>query len=415
MRTLVIGKNNFPVYCWIHPGDIEEGALKQIENVASLSFVKKVAIMPDVHQGYGVPIGSIVACEGRVIPNAVGVDIGCGVRTEKIFSKKANLTKEDFKKITDKIYEEIPLGFNRWNNLSESEIFNRESKYDNLLRSVITLDHAVDLSDSLIIVKERKNAISQLGTLGGGNHFIEFQRDEESGDIYLTIHTGSRNLGKTVADYYNNLAKELPFEEGKDLDLASLDAESEEGKKYLAEADFCGSFAHLNRSSISRKIRAIVDEILPHKKHLSTLDYVLDTRHNFVHYRNIDGKGTLGFIHRKGAIFVPLGHAVIPGSQGSKTFIVSPQLRDKEIYFNSMAGASHGAGRKMGRGRAKRELDFDREVEILNSQDIVHKIKSKDDLDEATGAYKDIDEVMENQTELVYPIKTLIPLAVIKG
>ncbi len=383
----IIKTENIPIKMWLD--FIEEGALAQAKNLANHpAAFRHIAIMPDAHQGYGMPIGGVFAAVDSVIPNAVGVDIGCGMCAVK--TSLNSIGMDSLKKIIGKIRTVIPLGFNHHKTRQNPELMPRIS--DN-----------TPVSD-----REYKNALTQIGTLGGGNHFIEIQKGND-GWIWIMIHSGSRNIGKQVADYYNktaiNLNEKLKHPVSKDWQLSSLPVDSKEGSSYLNEMKFCVDFALANRKLMMERIKEIfTDEF----SDISFNEFI-NIAHNYASEEKHFGKKVM--IHRKGATSARSGETgIIPGSQGSKSFIVSG-LGNKESFMS----CSHGAGRKMGRKQAERELDLDKEKEKLDSLGILHSIRGKHDLDEASGAYKDISEVMNLQKDLVKIEIELSPLGVVKG
>lgn len=386
----VISTEKVPIKMWLD--DIENGALEQAKNLANLPFTfKHVAIMPDSHQGYGMPIGGVLATKGVVIPNAVGVDIGCGMSAVKTSITEVNI--DQLKVIMSKIRQLIPVGFNKHKEKQELELMPPISEA---------------FGNYNIVDREFGNAMHQLGTLGGGNHFIEIQKDTNK-HIWIMVHSGSRNLGKQVADHYNKIAinlNERYFSSiPKEWGLAFLPMDTSEGQAYLAEMYYCIAFAFANRKLIMDRVMDCLREILPK---FSVKD-CFNIAHN---YANLETHfGQFVYIHRKGATLAEEGTiGIIPGSQGSHSYIVKG--RGNKDSFNS---CSHGAGRKMGRKEAERTLNLNNEIEDLNRRGILHAIRNVNDLDEAPGAYKDISIVMENQKDLVDIVVELTPLAVIKG
>jgi len=259
------------------------------------------------------------------------------------------------------------------------------------------------------IVLERFNcALKQLGTLGGGNHFIEIQKDED-GYVWIMVHSGSRNLGKRVADYHNNVAKGLNemwyTKVEKEWDLAFLPIQTKEAKSYMKEMKFCLDYAFANRKLMMGRITEAIDEVLG----ATVYQEMINIHHNYATWENHYGKDVI--VHRKGATLAREGTiGIIPGSQGTASYIVKGKGNHES--FNS---CSHGAGRKMGRKAAIRGLDLKSEIMRLEEKGIIHSIRSEKDLDEASGAYKDIDIVMDEQKDLVEIVTKLEPLAVIKG
>lgn len=389
----VISTEKLPIKMWLN--DIEGGALEQAKNLANLPFAfKHIAIMPDSHQGYGMPIGGVLATKGVIIPNAVGVDIGCGMCAVK--TSLTELDTETLKTIMGEIRKVIPLGFNK------------HKEMQNELLMPIDVNEFFGEGKLPICYQEFENARRSLGTLGGGNHFIEIQKGSD-GHIWIMIHSGSRNLGKQVADHYNKLAIGLNKKWHSSVDtkqeLAFLPIESEEGQSYINEMNYRIDFALANRKLMMDRI---TDIFLTQFGKLE-IEPMINIAHNYARMENHFGENVM--VHRKGATLATEDTiGIIPGSQGTKSYIVKG--KGNEESFNS---CSHGAGRKMGRKEAERTLNLEEEVKILNDQGILHNIRGVKDLDEAPGAYKDIDIVMENQKDLVDILVELTPLGVIKG
>lgn len=393
MFTIDSGK--IPILIWLESlEDIESGALTQAKNLANLPFAyHHIAIMPDTHQGYGMPIGGVLASLDHVIPNAVGVDIGCGMCAVRTSLREKDLTQEKLKNLMSSIRANIPLGFNHHKS-------KQPEKY---------MPKVKDKEDQLKIVKSEYNsALKQIGTLGGGNHFIEIQKDDES-RIWLMIHSGSRNLGFKVAKHYNNVAKDIASREGNsqlmENELCSLRIDSEEAQNYLFEMNFCVDFALANRELMMERVKEGVMRIFESVG----FDEMINIAHNFASLETHYDKEV--WIHRKGATPAfkdQLG--IIPGSQGSKSYIVKGKGNPK-----SFKSCSHGAGRTMSRTKARKELDLKKEIKKMDKKGILHGIRGKKDLDEAPGAYKSIFKVMENQKDLVEVVRELSPICVIKA
>jgi tRNA-splicing ligase RtcB len=259
-----------------------------------------------------------------------------------------------------------------------------------------------------IVNREYNAALKQLGTLGGGNHFIEIQKGSD-GFIWIMIHSGSRNIGLKVANHYNKLAQGLNEKYfssvPKEVQLAFLPIDSEEAKEYMDEMRYCIDFALANRKLMMDRMIEAFTEVKGSFSH----DELINESHNFAAWEHHFNTNVL--VHRKGATRAYEGEfGMIPGSQGTKSYIVKG-LGNEE----SFRSCSHGAGRKMGRARAMKELDLEKEIAFLEKQGIIHGIRHKADLEEAAGAYKDIDVVMENQRDLVDIVVELQPLAVMKG
>jgi tRNA-splicing ligase RtcB len=378
----VIDTERIPIKMWIE--DIEDGALAQARNLANLSFAFKwVAIMPDSHQGYGMPIGGVMATDQVIVPNAVGVDIACGVRAVK--TSLTEIDTETMKTIMGKVREAIPTGFNHHKEAQPWGGF----------------DQAPDI---MVIQRELPSARKQLGTLGGGNHFIEIQRGDD-GHIWLMIHSGSRNFGLKTADDFHLRATRLCEKWLSDIphkDLAFLPMDTKEGSDYYKAMDYCLEFAKVNRALMMVRLCDIVAGVTG----AGLLD-VLDIHHNYAAFEHHYGKDVL--VHRKGATRARAGeYGIIPGSMGTASYIVRG-LGNPE----SFESCSHGAGRRMGRKEATRTLNLAEEQAKMAG--IIHGLRNVKDLDEAPGAYKDIDEVMAQQADLVEIEVKLTPLAVIKA
>ncbi|MCR4769895.1 MAG: RtcB family protein [Bacteroidaceae bacterium] len=384
--------NNHPVKIWTD--NVDEKAMEQIENLATLPFLfHHLAIMPDVHAGMGMPIGGVLACRDAVIPNAVGVDIGCGMCAVKTNWKVSDIPIEVLrKKIMRGIRERIPLGMNHHKRA-------QDEKY---------LPEGYDI-DKLEVVKLRQHSIRyEVGTLGGGNHFIELQKDEE-GTLWIMIHSGSRNLGKQVGDFYNKIAATLNERwysvVSPEIRLPFLPRETSEFGKYWNEMMYCIDFALCNRKLMMERI----EEVLADTLNGIEFEPMINIAHNYAAIENHFGQNVI--VHRKGATLAREGViGIIPGSQGTASYIVEGLGNP-----DSFCSCSHGAGRLMSRTMAIKTLDMRQEVEQLEAKGIVHAIRSQDDMQEASGAYKDIEEVIANEADLVKVKTRLLPVAVIKG
>jgi tRNA-splicing ligase RtcB (3'-phosphate/5'-hydroxy nucleic acid ligase) len=381
-------ENSLVIKSWCN--EPEEGAINQARNLAKLPFAfKQICLMPDTHQGYGMPIGGVMATKNVVVVNAIGVDIGCGMCAVK--TSLTNIPIDMLKKILGEIRKQIPVGFNK-HQLPQS------------------IDLMPGYGEGLMIVEEEfVNARKSLGTLGGGNHFIEIQKGSDD-HVWIMIHSGSRNLGKQVADYYNKKAVEINekyfSQVPKSWELAFLPLDSNEGQSYLAEMQYCVDFALANRTLMMERIVGVFNDILDIPQCQISFTNIA---HNYARMENHFGNNVL--VHRKGATSAKEGEVgIIPGSQGTASYIVKG-LGNPESFMS----CSHGAGRRMGRKEAQRTLVLEDEQKKLDDLGILHAIRGKDDLDEASGAYKEIEVVMQEQSDLVEPIVKLLPMAVIKG
>ncbi|MCW8966738.1 MAG: RtcB family protein [Candidatus Pacearchaeota archaeon] len=389
----IINTEKIPIKIWTDY--VEESAMEQAKHLANFPFAfHHVAVMPDVHTGFGMPIGGVLATERVVVPNAVGVDIGCGMCAVRTPLNIKDLSRDLLKKIMGNVRQNIPVGFKKHKKSKKSLILKKDLK---------------------VVSQELKVAEKQIGTLGGGNHFIEFQKDEV-GNVWIMVHSGSRNIGYKVANYYNDLAKklnkdyEVKIPESWDLDYLFID--SKEGQAYLDEMQYCVDFALENRKMIIEVVVGIVVEVCNRfdlkilKKEFGKM---INVAHNYARVEKHFGKRIV--VHRKGATSAKKGElGIIPGSQGSFSYIVKGKGNPES--FNS---CSHGAGRKMSRKGAQENLDLEEEKRKLEEKGILHGIRSKRDLDEASGAYKDINEVMKNQKDLIEIVERLEPVGVVKG
>ena len=384
--------NNCSVKIWT--GHVEESAMRQIENLTTLPFLfHHLAIMPDVHAGMGMPIGGVLACKDAVIPNAVGVDIGCGMCAVKTNWKVADIPTDVLRKqIMRGIRKRIPLGMDHHKEA-------QDEKY-------LPTGHDIDKME---IVKRRQVSITkEVGTLGGGNHFIELQKDETD-TLWIMIHSGSRNLGKLVGDYYNEKAKMLNERwysvVSPDIRLPFLPLRTDEFDAYWLEMKYCVDFALCNRKLMMERIEEVIKDAIPEIE----FEPMINIAHNYAAWENHYGQNII--VHRKGATLAREGViGIIPGSQGTASYIVEG-LGNPE----SFCSCSHGAGRTMSRTAAIRDLNLKEEVERLDALGIIHAIRNQDDMQEASGAYKDIETVIANEADLVKVKTRLLPVAVIKG
>lgn len=388
-RVMIINTDGkIPIKSWCN--NLENGAMEQAKNLSNLPFAfKHIALMPDTHQGYGMPIGGVMATTNVIVPNAVGVDIGCGMCAIK--SSLNDITESELKTVLSGI-REIPVGFNS----------HKEDQWWPGLESI---------PDISVVKSEIQKAKRQLGTLGGGNHFIEIQRGSD-GHIWIMIHSGSRAFGYAIAKEYNSIAQGLckkwysniPNFRGED-GLAFLPINSQEGAEYIEAMNYALDFARENRFHMLEHIK----EKFILEFHNIKFDEAINIHHNYAKLENHFGKNV--WVHRKGATSAyehQLG--IIPGSQGSKSYIVSGKGN-----IQSFKSCSHGAGRKMGRKEAQRTLSLEAELKILNDKGVLHALRGQKDLDEAPSAYKDIDIVINEQIDLINIKVELEPLAVVKG
>lgn len=391
--------HRIPIKSWCTT--VEANAMEQAINLANHpKTFGHVGLMPDCHLGYGMPIGGVVALEDAISPNMVGVDIGCGMMAIKTNLLAQGLDKAKIRAILERIKKAVPVGFRRhkekqlWQNFSENEAWLLNREWNS--------------------VKTWTIAQESLGTLGGGNHFIEIQQDDK-GFVWLMIHSGSRNLGTVIAEYYHKMALELNKQQGLELphdDLAFLPIDTDTGITYLNDMWFALDFAQENRHRIMERTKEAVDKLC-----LNVIfQGEINIHHNYAALEHHFGKDV--WVHRKGATSASDGKlGIIPGSMGTPSYIVCG--RGNHESFKS---CSHGAGRAMGRMAASRTLDKDQCDAAMDgivcdrwNKITRGKMKGKHDLGEAPGAYKDIDQVIEAQSDLVDVIHRLRPLGVVKG
>lgn len=384
--------NNRPVKIWA--SNVEETAMSQIENLTTLPFLfHHLAVMPDVHAGMGMPIGGVLACKDAVIPNAVGVDIGCGMCAVKTNWKVGEIPVSVIRKeIMKGIRERIPLGRDHHNDA-------QDEKY---------LPEGHDIDKLEVVKRRRQSILHEVGTLGGGNHFIELQKDEED-NLWIMIHSGSRNLGKQVGEYYNKIAATINARwhsvVSPELRLPFLARETKEFGMYWSEMKYCIDFAFCNRKLMMER----VEEVLADSLKGIEFEPMINIAHNYAAWEHHFGKNVI--VHRKGATLAREGViGIIPGSQGTASYIVEGLGNP-----DSFCSCSHGAGRVLSRSMAIKTLNMQQEVEQLEAKGIIHAIRSQSDMQEASGAYKDIEEVIANESDLVRVKTRLLPVAVIKG
>ncbi|MBD2460362.1 RtcB family protein [Oscillatoria sp. FACHB-1407] len=381
-----------PVLSWAdHPLGWEE--TQMAKNVASLPFVfKHVALMPDVHLGKGALVGSVVATKDALIPAAVGVDIGCGMCAVKTPFKATQLDGK-LKKIRSEVEALIPVGFNE-NKAADKTVSNWQG-----------WNHFKELHRGVQDLKGK--AMRQLGSLGGGNHFIEVCLDTED-QVWLMLHSGSRNIGNMLAQCHISTARELAKLSNTalpDPDLAYFVAQSPHFHAYWRDLQWAQDYARMNRDVMMARLMRVVEKHLAGGKPMKPLLQV-NCHHNYaekeVHF------GEEVYVTRKGAVRARQDdYGIIPGSMGAKSFIVKGK-GNAESYCS----CSHGAGRLMSRNKAKLHFTLD---DLIQQTQGVECRKDKGVLDEIPGAYKPIDQVMAQQTDLVEVVATLKQVLCVKG
>lgn len=390
--------DNLRVPVWVWTNDIDLKSTDQLRNVATLPFVfHHVAAMPDVHAGMGATIGSVIATKGAVIPAAVGVDVGCGMLAARTNLKKKELDTRDLGKLLNEITNRVPLGFAQ---RSKENIRADACKvFEEPLQAI--LDREPHILDAMV----KSDWRAQLGSLGSGNHFIEICFDEND-DVWVMLHTGSRGIGNIMASYFILKAKEEAKEnqvELPDINLASLTEGTELFKSYMMAVDWSLHYAWQNRQVILEDVLESLRTVRP-KTELT--GEVINCHHNYVARETHFGEEV--WVTRKGAIRAGLGEkGIISGSMGAHSFLV-----EGFGCKDSFESCSHGAGRKMSRTEAKNRFTVNDLKE--QTQNVVCR-KDARVIDEIPKAYKSIDKVMANQTDLVKVLHTLTQLMCVKG
>lgn len=385
-----------PVKIWADPSTIEDGALRQLRNVASLRWTRQVAVMPDVHYGKGATVGSVIAMEQAISPAAVGVDIGCGMSAVRS-SLTASQLPDSLSGVRSAIETAIPVGFAAHNRPVKPA--HGTGGWESFWNEFTGLHPGVQ--------RRELNARRQMGTLGGGNHFIELcleQGGPDAGRVWLTLHSGSRNIGKELAERHIEQARNLPHNQDlPDRDLAVFLTGSPEMAAYRHDLWWAQEYAARNRGTMLRLGLAAVEQALGRPV---TWDEPISCHHNYVAEEVHDGREVL--VTRKGAIRAARGDmGIIPGSMGTGSYIVRGLGNS-----DAMSSAAHGAGRRMSRGQAKRtftKADLARQTAGVNCR------KDAGVLDEIPGAYKDITEVMSRQADLVEVVHHLKQVICVKG
>ncbi|HQR72717.1 MAG TPA: RtcB family protein [Burkholderiaceae bacterium] len=394
------------VRAWTNGVEVEYDAVEQIKNIASLPVVAgHVAVMPDVHLGKGATVGSVIPTRAAIIPAAVGVDIGCGMCAVRT-SLTATDLPDSLSRLRTSIESMVPVGFNAHDKPLSTH-------HDGLFGMALKRK-GEDLHDRYVKLRimdrvgtfDHKRVWTQLGTLGGGNHFVEICLDE-SNDVWIMLHSGSRNVGKTIGttaigmarDEAVRLERHLP-----DRDLAWLDEGTQAFDEYVEGLRWAQDYAAHNRSlmlhAVLKALRAEVG------REIGTAEHAVNCHHNYASVE--DHFGGKVWITRKGAVCARAGElGIIPGSMGARSFIV----RGKG-HAESYCSCSHGAGRRMSRGAAKRSFSLD---DLREQTAGVECRKDEAVLDEIPGAYKDIDAVMAAQSDLVDVMHTLKQVMCIKG
>ncbi|MFE0451022.1 RtcB family protein [Streptomyces sp. NPDC058914] len=386
-----------PIRMWTDPATVEEGALQQLRNVATLPWIKGLAVMPDVHYGKGATVGSVIAMQGAVCPAAVGVDIGCGMSAVRT-SLTANDLPGDLSRLRSKIEQAIPVGRGMHDEpVDPGRLHGFPSAgWDDFWGRFGGVAEAVRF--------RHERAEKQMGTLGSGNHFVEVCLDT-TGVVWLMLHSGSRNIGKELAEFHIGVAQGLPHNQGLvDRDLAVFVADTPQMAAYRNDLFWAQEYAKYNRTMMMALLKDVVRKEF--KKAKPTFEPEISAHHNYVAEERYDGMDLL--VTRKGAIRAGSGeYGIIPGSMGTGSYIVKGLGNEKA--FNS---ASHGAGRRMSRNAAKRRFstkDLEEQTRGVECR------KDSGVVDEIPGAYKPIEQVIDQQRDLVEVVAKLKQVVCVKG
>jgi tRNA-splicing ligase RtcB len=386
-----------PIRMWADPATVEGAAMRQLQNVATLPWIQGLAVMPDVHYGMGATVGSVIAMRDAVCPAAVGVDIGCGMSAVKT-SLTADDLPDDLSRLRSSIEQAVPVGRGMHEEPVDPRAFHgvATAGWDDFWRRFNTVAEAVRF--------RRERAAAQLGTLGSGNHMIECCLDDD-GAVWLLLHSGSRNIGKELAEHHIGVARSLAHNQGLvDRDLAVFLAGTPEMDAYRNDLYWAQEYATYNRTLMMALLKDVVRREFA--KARPVFEPEISCHHNYVAEERYDGTDLL--VTRKGAIRAGHGeYGIIPGSMGTSSYIVKGLGNEKA--FNS---ASHGAGRRMSRNAAKRRFT----VRDLKEQ--TRGVECRKDagvLDEIPQAYKDIEQVMAQQRDLVEVVARLKQFVCVKG
>jgi tRNA-splicing ligase RtcB len=394
-------KGRVPVH--IYTDDIDHAALQQLLNIANLPVVHPhVAAMPDVHAGIGATVGSVIPTQSAIIPAAVGVDIGCGMNAVRT-TLTASQLPDNLARLRSAIEAAVPVGFGQhaWDKVRGSAHARVGRPLNDRLDVIVGKHGGIMKMQS----KFTQTWICQLGTLGGGNHFIEICLDEEQ-RVWIMLHSGSRGIGNVIGRYFIAAARKdmqrhqihLP-----DKDLSYFSEGSTLFDDYIEAVEWAQDYALVNRREMMRRV---VDVLAQHAPPFRLDGEAINCHHNYV-ARETHGGERL-YVTRKGAISAREGElGIIPGSMGAKSYIVRGKGNPE-----SFCSCSHGAGRHMSRSEAKRKFDrFDLAAQTAG----IECRKDVGVVDEIPAAYKDIDKVMAHQTDLVEVVHTLRQVVCIKG
>ncbi|MEI6069318.1 MAG: RtcB family protein [Methylococcaceae bacterium] len=393
----VLINQRVPVKIWTH--DVDERSKEQLANIAGMPFIHHhVAAMPDVHLGIGATIGSVIATHKAIIPAAVGVDIGCGMVAAKLSITANDIDEKSLKKIFDQITRDVPVG--RGQHDDDRVLVAAAKPFEAGLKNLT--DRHPEL---LKTFGKFSKWINQMGTLGGGNHFIEVCLDEAD-QVWVMLHSGSRGIGNAIADHFIKLARkdmerwmiQLP-----DRDLAYFPEGTEHFADYVEAVHWAQEYAMQNRQSM---LELVLSALARHLPPFEVTTEVVNCHHNYIAKEHHYGADV--WVTRKGAIRARLGDiGIVPGSMGARSYIVAGKGN-----ADSFCSSAHGAGRRMSRTAAEKWFT---EADLVEQTAGVICRKDKGVLDEIPGAYKDIDQVMADQNDLTEILHSLKQVVCVKG
>lgn len=372
-----------PIHIWARA--VPEGAFEQLRRIASQPYVvEHVAAMPDLHVAHPVAVGTVFATENTVVPSALGGDIGCGMSALRIPLPASALCRRDLEMLLQKLASRIPVG--------DASHRGRGVPVPDELAEASLSTHSLEHARDRLVSRH-------LRTLGGGNHFVELDRDG-GGDLWLLVHSGSRGLGGAIAAHHVKVA-----EAAGEGDVPGLRVDSEAGRACLQDIDWALRFARANRDAILQVAGEIIAEMTGVQADATSR---VDVHHNFCRLEEHFGRRL--WVHRKGAIAAPSGdRALIPGSMGTASYLVAG-LGEPQ----SFCSGSHGAGRVMTRREARVQVNPARLRQAMRRV-VYDERRSRALVEEAPFAYRDIAEVLEDEADLVRPLVRLEPIAVLKG
>jgi tRNA-splicing ligase RtcB (3'-phosphate/5'-hydroxy nucleic acid ligase) len=377
------GHGSVPIHVWGR--EVPDGAVEQLRRIASQPYVvEHVAAMPDLHMAHGIAVGTVFATEGVIVPSALGGDLGCGMSAVRFAFPAWSLSRKDLEAMLRQLAALIPVGDGV-----------HRGKGMHVPPDLVRVDlstHSLDRARERLLPKH-------LRTLGGGNHFVEMDRDG-AGNLWVLVHSGSRGLGSVVAEHHLRVAEDVGLG-----DIRGLRVDSSEGQACLKDTEWALAFARANRDAILEAAIEVVEEATRTSADAATR---LDVHHNFFRREEHFGKNL--WVHRKGAISATLGdRALIPGSMGTASYIV--EGLSEPMSFRS---GSHGAGRVMTRREARERI---KPVQLHHAMRrvVYDERRSRSLVEESPQAYRSIADVLEDESDLVTPVVRLEPIAVLKG